>query len=161
MSDLRERLRAEAEAAEVIDLARHCGDRVHEIVKMYAMTLPTVSAVISYGLLVAKQVREETIEFAVRSMEGDEEDEQQIRAAAQQLSRELLSPEAATALDTALEALETIGLRACNHSGWVENDAWGGICEIHKIASEAIHLIRGQPIPEPSRPPMKGEGCRS
>lgn len=152
MSDLRERLRAEAEAAEVIDLARHCGDRVHEIVKMYAMTLPTVSAVISYGLLVAKQVREETIEFAVRSMEGDEEDEQQIRAAAQQLSRELLSPEAATALDTALEALEEA-------RGYVADpmSARLGTAVLESIET-AIHLIRGQPNNHTGTEPATNEG---
>lgn len=37
-----------------------------------------------------------------------------------------------------LEALEAIQLHASNHSGWVEHDAWGGICYISDIAGAAI-----------------------
>lgn len=41
---------------------------------------------------------------------------------------------------TQRDALEQIQLLACNHSGWVENDAWGGICEIHRVATAGIAL---------------------
>lgn len=42
------------------------------------------------------------------------------------------------------EALEQIQFLACNHSGWVENDAWKGVCEIHEIASNAIKSTKGE-----------------
>jgi hypothetical protein len=52
--------------------------------------------------------------------------------------------EAAALIETLVDALEEIGLRACNHSGWVENNAWKGVCEIHSLASAALSKARAQ-----------------
>jgi hypothetical protein len=88
--ELQAQLRAEAETAVAIDLAHHAGDRVHQIVKMHAMTLPTVSAAIAFGLLLARQVADETIAFAIASMDGDTDDAAAIRTAARRLLLDLL-----------------------------------------------------------------------
>lgn len=87
---LKTHLQAEIEAREVIDVAKHAADRVFELVRMHAMTAPTVSSAIGIGLLVARQVYAETIQFAMNSMDGDQEDADAIRAGAQRLFRELL-----------------------------------------------------------------------
>lgn len=91
MSELQEHLRAETEAHLVMDVADHASQRVFEMIRMHAMTMPSVSAAIGVGLLAARQIYAETIQFAVNSMEGDKEDEEAIREAASNLFRELLS----------------------------------------------------------------------
>jgi hypothetical protein len=48
------------------------------------------------------------------------------------------------ALTLALPALEEIQLQATNHGGWVENDAWAGVCRIHDMATAAIRSMKGQ-----------------
>lgn len=84
-------LRTQTEAREVLDVAKHCGDRVFELVRMHAMTMPTVSAAIGLGLLVAGQVYAETLLFAANSMDGDSEDAGAVCSAAGTLFRDLLS----------------------------------------------------------------------
>lgn len=95
-------IQVETEAVEVMDVARHAGDRVFEIISTHACTMRTVSAAIAVGLLAAHQVVEETIVFAVKSMDGDEADEDAMQAAARQLALSLICSEA----DARLEHLE-------------------------------------------------------
>lgn len=83
-------LRAETEAAMVIDVAQHLSERLHEVVKLHAMTMPTVSAAIGLGLLTAQQIYAETLAFATNSMDGDSSDAEAICDAAGVLMRELL-----------------------------------------------------------------------
>lgn len=83
-------LRAETEAQLVVDVARHAGDQVHEVVARHLLTMPTVSAAIGLGLLVVKQLYFETANFAVASMDGDAPDGQVIAESTRQLATELL-----------------------------------------------------------------------
>lgn len=45
-----------------------------------------------------------------------------------------------SAVNAMKEALEAVQFQASNHSGWVENDAWQGVCEIHRLATAALTL---------------------
>jgi len=80
-------LRAETNADLVIEVAKLASERVHEIIKMHAGTLPTVAAAVAFGLLVARQIYAETVTFAVNSMDGDPEYEASIRVGAIDLFR--------------------------------------------------------------------------
>lgn len=72
VDQMRAILAAEATARGAIVAAEAGGDAVHEIVKRQAISMPSVSAAIAVGMLIALQVYLETIEFARRSMDGDE-----------------------------------------------------------------------------------------
>jgi hypothetical protein len=87
-------LRAVAESELVMDVGKHIADRVFEVVKGHAMTMPTVSAAIGVGLVAMQQIYAETVQFAANSMDGERSDEALIRVSALGLAHELI--EAAT-----------------------------------------------------------------
>jgi len=83
------RMREDTETAVAIDVSRLVSDKVHDVIKLHAIAMPTVSMAIALGLLAAHQILSETITFAVNSMDGDQDDEAAIRAAAEALFAEL------------------------------------------------------------------------
>lgn len=71
---------AQEDALMVVDVAKHAGDKIHSIIKMHAMTMPSAASAISLGVLVARQILEETMEFAARTV-GDPAEADQMRDA--------------------------------------------------------------------------------
>lgn len=91
MNEALEFFRASARAELVVDAARRAGDEVHEIVKRYVATMPTVTAATGLGLVVMQQIYAETVHFAVASMDGDAADGAAVMDGARRLARELLA----------------------------------------------------------------------
>lgn len=89
-NELEQLLRAETESRIVMDVAKHTGERIFEIVKQHACTMPTVSAAIGVGLLAMQEIYRDTITFATKIMDGDTADITEIRAAARELALELI-----------------------------------------------------------------------
>ena len=89
--EVAERLRMEAESRITVDVANHASDRVHEIIKMHGMTMPSVGQAVAFGLIVARSILADTLEFGIRSMDGDPDDEAAFKAGASILWHELAS----------------------------------------------------------------------
>lgn len=72
-------LKAEGEQT-VRDMAGHVGDEVHAVLMRHGMLMKSIGGSVGMGVLAAVQVLADTVEFARRSM--DEEDEREAMDAA-------------------------------------------------------------------------------
>jgi NTP pyrophosphatase (non-canonical NTP hydrolase) len=64
----------EAEGGRIVrDMAGHVGDEIHEVLKRHGLTMATAAGAIGVGVLAGVQVLNETLEFAMRSVDTEEE----------------------------------------------------------------------------------------
>lgn len=91
--------------AMIFDMAKHIGDQVHEVLKRNGMLMPSVAAAMGMGCVAAAQLLTESVLFAEKSMEGDEEDAAIVKAAGFSLFVELIEDAYPGALASALERI--------------------------------------------------------
>jgi hypothetical protein len=64
----------EAEGGRIVrDMAGHVGDEIHEVLKRHGLTMTTAAGAIGVGVLAGVQVLNETLEFAMRSVDTEAE----------------------------------------------------------------------------------------